>query len=121
MPSVGPVIIATLWLGLAGVAVAANAQEGPGDLEAGHTLARHVCLPCHWIEPGPHAPRTFEIAPDFQVIADTPGMTATVLNAFLLTSHPKMPNFILSREQSADVITYILSLRGHPRPGQGNR
>ena len=121
MPSVGSVSIATLWLGLAGVALAANAQEGPGDLEAGHALARHVCSPCHSIEPGPAAPRMFEIAPDFQTIADTPGMTATALNAFLLTSHPKMPNFILSREQSADVITYILSLRAHSRSGQGNR
>jgi hypothetical protein len=55
-----------------------------------------------------------EIAPDFQIIANTPGMTATALSAFLLTSHPKMPNFILSRGQSADVITYILSLRKHP-------
>ena len=121
MLSISPVSIGILWLGLAGVAFAAKAQEGPGDLEAGRALARQVCSSCHSIERGPAAPRTFEIAPDFQTIADTPGMTATALNAFLLTSHPKMPNFILSREQSADVITYILSLRTHPRPGQGNR
>jgi hypothetical protein len=55
-----------------------------------------------------------DIAPDFQAIADTPGMTVTALSAFLLTSHPKMPNFILSRAQSADVITYILSLQKRP-------
>lgn len=118
MPRVDP--IAMLWLGLVGAAFAANAQEGTGDLAAGRSLAYHVCSPCHAVEAVPH-PRMFEIGPDFQAIADTPGMTATALNAFLLTSHPKMPNFILSREQSADVITYILSLRAHPRPGQSNR
>jgi hypothetical protein len=55
-----------------------------------------------------------DVAPDFQAIASTPGTTATALSAFLLSSHPKMPNFILSREQAVDVITYILSLRKHP-------
>jgi mono/diheme cytochrome c family protein len=123
MLSVGRVSIGIflLGLGLTGIASAANAQEGAGDLETGRALARHVCSPCHSIEPGPAAPRMFEIAPNFATIANTPGMTATALNAFLLTSHPKMPNLILSREQSADVITYILSLRTHPRPAPGNR
>jgi mono/diheme cytochrome c family protein len=101
------------WLFLAGVAFTANAQEGSGDLAAGRALAYHVCSPCHAIEPHPR-PRMLDMAPDFQAIAGTPGMTATALSAFLLTSHPKMPNFILSREQAADVITYILSLRKHP-------
>ena len=59
-------------------------------------------------------PRMFDIGPDFETVANTPGMTATALNAFLLTSHPKMPNLILSPEQSADVIAYILTLRGRP-------
>jgi hypothetical protein len=44
-------------------------------------------------------------------IANTRGMTATALRVFLRTSHPKMPNLILTPEQTADVITYILSLR----------
>ena len=33
------------------------------------------------------------------------------LRVFLTTSHPKMPNLILTPEQLADVIAYILSLR----------
>jgi len=101
---------------LAMAAGAAEAQEGGGDLQAGHALAQRVCSPCHAIAPDPHAQRMFEIGPDFQTIADTPGMTATALNAFLLTSHPKMPNFILTRDGSADVIAYILNLRDRPRP-----
>ncbi|HEU0217065.1 MAG TPA: cytochrome c [Stellaceae bacterium] len=107
-----------MWFVLVGAAFAAKAQDGPGDLDAGHALAREVCSPCHAIDAPPHAPRLVEIAPDFQTIADTPGMTATALRAFLLSSHPKMPNFILSRAQSDDVITYILSLREHPQQEQ---
>ena len=41
-------------------------------------------------------------------------MTATALNAFMLTSHPKMPNLILTSEEIADVSAYILSLRHRP-------
>jgi mono/diheme cytochrome c family protein len=97
---------------------AANAQEAMGDAAAGRAFAAHACAPCHAITPGPHAERMFEIGPDFQAIADTLGMTATALTAFMQTSHPKMPNLILSREQAADVIAYILSLRSRPRPEQ---
>jgi mono/diheme cytochrome c family protein len=96
---------------LAASTIAANAQVGAGDPQAGRALARRECSPCHAVTPEPHAPRVLQIGPDFQTVANTPGMTATALNAFLLTSHSKMPNFILSREQSADVIAYILSLQ----------
>jgi mono/diheme cytochrome c family protein len=118
MPKIDLINAVMLAVGLATSACAANAQEGTGDLVAGRAFAARVCSPCHSISPDPHAPRMFEIAPDFQTIANTPGMTATALNAFMLTSHPKMPNLILSTEQSADVIAYILSLRERPRPDQ---
>ena len=49
--------------------------------------------------------------PSFQDIANTKGMTATALRVFLTTSHPKMPNLILTPEERSDVIAYILSLR----------
>jgi mono/diheme cytochrome c family protein len=98
----------------AAIAFAAHAQESGGDPQAGRVFAKRVCSPCHAVEPDPHQQRMFEIGPDFETVANTPGMTATALNAFLLTSHPKMPNLILSPEQSADVIAYILTLRKHP-------
>jgi hypothetical protein len=47
-------------------------------------------------------------------ISNTRGITATALRAFLTTSHPKMPNLILTPEETADVIAYILSLRERP-------
>ena len=58
-------------------------------------------------------PRVVAIGPNFQDIANTKVMTATALRVFLTTSHPKMPNLILTPEDTTDVIAYILSLREH--------
>jgi len=38
-------------------------------------------------------------------------MMVTALRAFFQTPHPKMPNLILTPEQSDDVIAFLLSLR----------
>ena len=38
-------------------------------------------------------------------------MTATAIRVFLTSSHPKMPNLILSPAEIANVTAYILSLR----------
>jgi len=52
-----------------------------------------------------------ERAPRFQVIAGVPGMTATALSAALNTSHRTMPNVILTPDEQAHIIAYILSLK----------
>jgi cytochrome c len=65
------------------------------------------------IEPEERSLRRIEIGPAFRDIADTPGVTATALKVFLTSSHPKMPNLILTPEEIADVTAYILSLRDH--------
>ena len=91
-------------------ACAANAQDLSGNPEAGRVYAREVCSPCRAVTAEQASRRLIAIAPDFQAIANTPGMTATALRAFLQTPHPKMPNLILSPEQSADVIAFVLSL-----------
>ena len=100
-----------LGAGLALGGLAALAQP-VGDAEKGHAFAREACTSCHRIEPGvkwPHGD-----APTFQQIADTRGMTGTALTVWFQTSHPTMPNLILSAADKADVIAYILSLRGRP-------
>jgi mono/diheme cytochrome c family protein len=101
---------------LAASACTANAQEASGNSEAGRVHAREVCSPCHAVTAEQAAQRTIAIAPDFQTIANTPGMTATALRAFLQTPHPKMPNLILTPDQSADVIAFLLSLRDRRQP-----
>jgi hypothetical protein len=46
-------------------------------------------------------------------------MTVTALRAFLQTPHPKMPDLILTPDQSADVIAFDAEL-GRP-PATGSR
>src|SRR5260370_34230429 len=103
---------AALAVALAATVCAANAQDGSGTPEAGRVFAREVCTPCHAVTTDQVLPRRFVIGLDFQAIANSAGMTATALRAFLTTPHPKMPNLILTPQESADVIAYILSLRG---------
>jgi mono/diheme cytochrome c family protein len=97
---------------LAVTAVNAHAQDGNGA--AGHAFAREACNACHVVDAEQRAPRHIIIGPAFRDIANTSGITATALRAFLMSSHPKMPNLILTPEEMADVIAYILSLRGRP-------
>ena len=94
----------------------ANAQVASENPEAGRVYAREVCSPCHAVTAEQASQRTIAIAPDLQSIANTPGMTVTALRAFLQTPHPKMPNLILTPEQSADVIAFLLSLRDRQQP-----
>jgi cytochrome c1 len=42
------------------------------------------------------------------------------LTAFLMTPHPSMPNFSLSRQEIRDVVSYILSLKDEEK-GPGHR
>ncbi len=58
-------------------------------------------------------------APGFPDIAKTPGMTRAALTVALTTPHAGMPMFRLSDQQRADVISYMLGLRGAgPQPGR---
>jgi mono/diheme cytochrome c family protein len=102
-------LAAMLTAALTATTFAANAQDG--DVAAGRTFARDACKSCHIVEPTNASPPIVVIGPNFQDIANTSGMTATALRVFLTTSHPKMPNLILTPEQLSDVIAYILSLR----------
>jgi mono/diheme cytochrome c family protein len=90
-------------------ALSVHAQDG--NVAAGHAFAREACNACHVVDEEQRAPRLIVIGPAFRDIANTRGITATALRVFLTTSHPKMPNLILTPEDTADVIAYILSLR----------
>jgi mono/diheme cytochrome c family protein len=92
-------------------AAAQNAHAQDGNVAAGRVFARGACNPCHVVETEQRGRRLIIIGPAFRDIANTPGITAAALRAFLTTSHPKMPNLILEPEEMANVIAYILSLR----------
>jgi mono/diheme cytochrome c family protein len=101
-----------LGAGLA-LGVTAAAAQPAGDAEKGRVFASEACASCHRIEPGVRWP--LGDAPTFQTIADTRGMTGTALTVWFQTSHPTMPNLILTAAEKADVIAYILSLRQRPQ------
>jgi mono/diheme cytochrome c family protein len=97
-------IIFFLW------AVAAMAQGLPGDPEAGGKLARDVCAVCHIVSDDQvHDPDVG--APTFFEVADHPSVTALSLRVFLQTPHSRMPNLILTPDETDDIISYILTLR----------
>src|SRR5690349_9872753 len=77
-----------------------------GNPDAGKAFALEVCTPCHVVAPDQLSPRRFAVGPNFGAIANTPGMTEIALHAFLTTSHPSMPNLVLSPEEERDVIAY---------------
>ena len=82
--------------------------QDPGDPQAGFNMAQHVCSKCHGIsaEPSP-----LPQAPRFREVADQKGMTGTALTVWMQTSHPTMPNIVLTKQETLDVVAYILSLK----------
>jgi mono/diheme cytochrome c family protein len=95
---------------LAGPALAAG--EAPaGDIEKGRVLAESECAACHRVTAARPIPLYKDLAPAFVDVANMGSTTPTSLYVFLHTSHPTMPNIVLSKEESRDVIAYILSLR----------
>ncbi len=88
----------------------AGAQSYPGDVEAGRVLALKSCSSCHVVA-ARQAPPSTDAVPTFAAIARDPAVTQTSLRVFLQSPHARMPDFILSRSEADDVISYILSLR----------
>lgn len=85
-----------------------NLPAAAQDEKSGFQLAKRSCSGCHEIG---MAPVQNAVSPPFAAIARMPSTTATSLNAFLSTPHHRMPDYILTRQEIADVSAYILSLR----------
>ena len=106
-PRIFPVVASLLFAGPVGLASA----QTVGDARQGLSLARQVCSECHDVlAPKSRSPNPK--APTFVDLAATPGMTATALTIALTTPHAGMPMFRLSEVQRADLIGYVLSLKG---------
>lgn len=81
----------------------AVAQES----SVGGRQAVRWCMACHVVEP--NQSRATDNAPSFQAIAARPGTTASSLERYLSRGHTLMPDFLLSPEERAALIAYILS------------
>ncbi len=92
------------------LASAAQAVE-TATPQQGLALARERCSFCHGVEYSDEFSSN-PLAPTFQMIADTPGMTATALSVTLRSSHQVMPDLILSSEEIAALSAYLETLKG---------
>ena len=97
----------TLALCLAPAPVLAVETATP---QQGLAFARERCSFCHGVEYGDEfSPNV--LAPTFEQIADTPGMTQTALSVALRSTHQMMPDLILSSEEIAAIGAYLETLR----------
>lgn len=82
-----------------------------GNAAEGGAYARAHCAECHGVDASPEDFSPNADAPDFSVVANTPGMTERALGVWLQTSHPTMPNFIIPEDVRDNLIAYILTLK----------
>lgn len=104
-------------LALFALATAASAQETAyrGNAAAGREFALHNCDACHIVMAGQDLrPLIGGYAPSFSDIANKPGTSAELLQTFLRHQHAytNMPYPDLGAQDLANVVAYVLSLRG---------
>ena len=85
------------------------AQE-TASVDAGYKMAQEICAECHAIEPDDLKSPNMD-APAFYDVANKRGLTVMVLSVWFRTSHPTMPNFVFTEDESSELIAYILSLK----------
>lgn len=81
-----------------------------GDKDRGSIIAARWCTNCHVVSPdAEQAPK--DAVPTFIAIASRPTTNGASLNTTLTAPHGPMPTDVLSRQERADVIAYILSFK----------
>ena len=101
-------------LGCGGLWPAAGAAEIAGDARAGGQLARYWCAGCHVVANDQRTPVVAGVPP-FRSLANDPQVSEYRIRMFLITPHPIMPNFMLTRRETDDIVAYIQSLKDRPK------
>jgi mono/diheme cytochrome c family protein len=103
---------------LAGCNTAPDPAAQPAPLPAavadrgeGYRLAQAACSQCHSIEAFGLSPNT--AAPEWPVIANTPGLTRETLTTWLTDAHnyPGEMDFYLEADEVGQLVDYMLTLR----------
>lgn len=89
---------------------AINAVTSPIDVAEGDRLAHTLCVNCHVVDSRSPVIRTDQV-PSFSWVAQQPGLTQQYITNWLSTSHERMPDFTLSREEIRQLSAYIMSLK----------
>jgi mono/diheme cytochrome c family protein len=105
---IGPAALIAVLLAVSPHPARGAAPERDG-VAAGRKLVEAWCKTCHAIDANTVGPAN--AAPDFARVANQPSTTELALKVFLRSSHPSMPNLVLTPEQSDDIVSYILSLK----------
>ena len=113
-------------VGLACGATSVAAQPvAEGDAAQGRQTAERLCTSCHVSEVSSSASVPAGV-PTFRTIANKPDQTAERVVGMMIDPHPPMPNVRLTREELADIVAYLQSLRSPdlkplrtPEPGKG--
>jgi mono/diheme cytochrome c family protein len=106
----GRILLAT-GIVLAAVSSPGRAQtDSPGNPAFGRQVAADFCSDCHVVLPDQEQSRR-QSAPNLVNRVRDPGVTEMALRSYLQTSHPQMPNVMLNREQTDDLVAYLLSLK----------
>jgi len=76
-----------------------------------HALAQAACAGCHSVEAYGLSPNT--AAPEWPVIANTPGLTRETLTVWLTGAHnyPEQMDFYLEEGEIEQLVDYMLTLR----------
>jgi len=100
----------TLLLGACQHAEPPVAEIAPENREA-HALAQAACAGCHSVEAMGLSPNPD--APEWPVIANTPGLTRETLLAWLTEAHnyPDQMDFYLEQDEAEMLADYMLTLR----------
>jgi mono/diheme cytochrome c family protein len=105
-------------IALANAACANATSQSPASVTADETgnpalglrYAEQNCASCHAIAAGQTVSPDYA-APAFDVIANTPGMTRTALNAWLHSPHQSMPSLIVDPNRIDDLAAYLATLK----------
>ncbi|MCC7252723.1 cytochrome c [Hyphomicrobium sp.] len=93
----------------------AGAMTPKPDPEKGRALAERVCVACHVVS----RPATSTVAadvPSFLAIANKQGQSMEAIAGRIVIPHPPMPAVALSREEIANVVAYIMTLKDAAAP-----
>lgn len=90
--------------------VASGAAPSENE-ERGYRLAQAACSQCHSIEAFGLSPNSD--APEWPVIANTPGLTRETLTTWLTDAHnyPGEMDFYLEADEVDQLVEYLLTLR----------
>jgi mono/diheme cytochrome c family protein len=86
------------------------AIPGTIDVAEGDRLAHTLCINCHIVDTRGPLVRTDRV-PSFPWVAQQPGLTPEFVSGWLSTSHERMPDYTLTREEIRQLTAYIFSLR----------